>query len=75
MVPSLAGHFAVNKFERASELLSGSLRNALFMTIPMFGILIFMPEDIVKVVFSFNENYASQRVQTTGYLCLVIQPP
>jgi len=70
MLPSLAGHFAVNKFERASELLSGSLRNALFMTIPMFGILIFMPEDIVKVVFSFNENYASQRVQTTGYLLL-----
>lgn len=70
MLPSLAGHFAVGKSERASELLSGSLRNALFMTIPMAGILVLMPADIVSAVFSLNGNYPRERVEMAGYLLL-----
>jgi putative peptidoglycan lipid II flippase len=70
MLPSLAGHFAVEKFERAQELFSGSLKNALFMTIPMAGLLALLPEDIVSTVFSLNGNYATERVKMAGYLLL-----
>lgn len=70
MLPSLAGHFALGKFERARELFSGSLRNALFMTIPMAGFLVLMPEDIVSAMFSLNGNYPRERVEMAGYLLL-----
>ncbi len=70
MLPSLAGHFAVGKLDQARELFSGSLKNALFMTIPMAGLLALLPEDIVSAVFSLNGNYAAERVKMAGFLLL-----
>lgn len=70
MLPSLAGHFAAGKFERASDFLSGSLRNALFMTIPMAGILALMPKDIVSTAFNWNGSYSQEKLEIAGYLLL-----
>ncbi|MBN1892232.1 MAG: hypothetical protein JW780_05565, partial [Clostridiales bacterium] len=70
MLPSLAGHFASGKSKNASELLSSSLRNALFMTVPMTGILLMMPGDIVTAVFRWNSNYTPDRIMNTSQLLL-----
>ncbi len=70
MLPSLAGHFAAGKSQLASNLLSSSLRNALFMTIPMTGFLIMMPTDIIAAVFRWNSNYSAERILNTSHLLL-----
>lgn len=70
MLPSLAGHFAAGKLRSASELLSSSLRNALFMTIPMAGLLIMMPNDIISAVFQWNSRYSEEQVVNTSVLLL-----
>lgn len=70
MLPSLAGHFAAGKTESASELLSSSLRNALFMTIPMSGLLIMMPSDIISAVFRWSSNFSERQVVNTSILLL-----
>lgn len=70
MLPTLAGHFAAKDYVRASSFLSASLRNALFMTIPMAGIILMIPRDIVSVAFQWNEKYTDQNVEIAGYLLL-----
>ncbi len=70
MLPSLAGHFAAGKLKSASELLSSSLRNALFMTIPMSGLLIMMPSDIITAVFRWSSNFSEGQVKNTSILLL-----
>jgi putative peptidoglycan lipid II flippase len=70
MLPTLAGHFAAKDYARAGSFLSSSLRNALFMTIPMAGIIIMIPRDIVSVAFQWNENYTDQNVEIAAYLLL-----
>lgn len=70
MLPTFAGYYAARKSANCSDLLSSSLRNALFLTIPMTGLLIMMPTDIVRALFSYNQNYPISRVLNTSQLLL-----
>ena len=42
MLPSLASHYANKNFKESSQLLSTSIKNALFLTIPCAGIFLIM---------------------------------
>ncbi|NLT11542.1 MAG: hypothetical protein GXY06_03905 [Clostridiaceae bacterium] len=68
MLPSLAGHFAGKDFDKASRLLSSSLKSALFMTIPMMGFLLLMPEDIVRAAFRWSSVYTDEQIKITSLL-------
>lgn len=68
MLPSLAGHFAGKNFDKASQLLSSSLKSALFMTIPMMGFLILMPTDIVRAAFRWSSVYTDKHIEITALL-------
>lgn len=70
MLPSVASHFAGGRKDLASDLLSSSLRNALFLTVPMTALLIMMPADIVSAVFRWNSYYTADRVILASQLLL-----
>lgn len=76
MLPSLATHYAAKEFKKASELLSRSIKNALFLTIPCAGLFLVLREDIVRAAFKWNEGYTESNVKLaalflTGF-CLSI---
>lgn len=76
MLPSLASFYAAKEHEKASDLLSRSIKNALFLTIPCAGIFLIMGKDVVRAAFKWNDNFTEENIKLaaiflTGY-CLSI---
>ena len=63
MLPSLAAHFAAKEYKNASDLLSRSIKNALFLTIPCAGIFLVLREDVVRAAFKWSEDYTENNVK------------
>lgn len=77
MLPTLSEHFAAKRFKEASSLLSTSIKNALFLTIPCTGIFIVLRLDVVKAAFKWSEAYSDERANLAaifliGYCSAII---
>jgi len=77
MLPSLSAHFAAGDDKASRSLLSSSLRNALFMTIPSTGLLFILSSDVINGIFNWGHKYSPAAVQVTatiliGYCIAVI---
>ena len=77
MLPSLASHFANKDFKESSKLLSTSIKNALFLTIPCAGIFLIMPLDIVKTHLQWSANFTDKNAEMaalflTGYCAAIV---
>jgi putative peptidoglycan lipid II flippase len=70
MLPSLSAHFAAKDTESARNLLGGSLRNALFMTIPSAGLLLMLNLDVVPAIFKWTDTYSSFVGETTAMILI-----
>lgn len=57
MLPTLAGTFGAKDYSGAKNLLSKSLRNALFLTIPSAGILFVLSRDVIPGVMKWGGSY------------------
>jgi len=66
MLPSLASHYAAKEYKKASELLSRSIKNALFLTIPCMGLFLVLRNDIVRTVFKWRATYTEENVRLAG---------
>ena len=60
MLPSLAGLFSAKKYKDASDLLSRSIKNALFLAVPCAGIFLILRLDLVKAVYQWSSNYTDE---------------
>ena len=60
MLPSLATFFSAKKYKESSELLSSSIKNALFLTIPCAGIFLILRFDLVKAVYQWGSSYTDE---------------
>ncbi len=77
MLPSLASHFANKDYKESSMLLSASIKNALFLTIPCAGIFLIMPLDIVKTLLQWSANFTDKNAEMaalflTGYCAAIV---
>ncbi len=63
MLPSLAAHYAVKEYKKASELLSRSIKNALFLAIPCAGIFLVLRSDIVRAAFKWSADYTEENIK------------
>lgn len=77
MLPSLASHFANKDYKESSKLLSTSIKNALFLTIPCAGIFLIMPLDIVKTLLQWSANFTDKNAEMaalflTGYCAAIV---
>ena len=59
MTPELSGDFKSMKYVKASNLVSHSLRSALFMTIPSAVFMAVLNVDVVKAVYQWHSNYTN----------------
>lgn len=77
MLPSLASHYANKDYKESSKLLSTSIKNALFLTIPCAGIFLIMPLDIVKTLLQWSANFTDKNAEMaalflTGYCAAIV---
>ena len=66
MLPSLARFVAAHDRPASRRLYTKSLRNALYLTIPMAALILAMPDDVVRAIFQWNADYSEVAVQTTS---------
>ena len=77
MLPSLASHYANKSYKESSQLLSTSIKNALFLTIPCAGIFLIMPLDLVKTLLQWSANFTDKNAEMaalflTGYCAAIV---
>jgi putative peptidoglycan lipid II flippase len=60
MLPSLSGAFGAKDNSGAKKLLSKSLRNALFLTIPSAGLLFVLSRDVIPTVFNWGQKFSPE---------------
>ena len=70
MLPSLAAHFAAKDEKSARNLLAGSLRNALFLTIPSAGILFSMRLDVVNGILNWRGRLSEDSARMTASILM-----
>ncbi|MBR2820505.1 MAG: murein biosynthesis integral membrane protein MurJ [Clostridiales bacterium] len=66
MTPELAGDYESRNYPKASELVSRSLKSALFMTIPSAAFIAVMNIDVVKAVYQWSSSYTERNAQTAA---------
>ena len=77
MLPSLTTHYANKDFKEGSKLLSTSIKNALFLTIPCAGIFLSMPLDLVKTLLQWSSRFSNENANMvalflTGYCAAIV---
>ncbi len=77
MLPSLASHYANKDYKESSKLLSTSIKNALFLTVPCAGIFLIMPVDLVKTLLQWSANFTDKNANMaalflTGYCASIV---
>ena len=63
MLPSLATFFSAKQYKESSDLLSRSIKNALFLTIPCAGIFLILRVDLVKAVYQWSASYTDENAE------------
>lgn len=66
MTPELAGDYESRNYPKASELVSRSLKSALFMTIPSAAFIAVMNIDVVKAIYQWSSSYTERNAQTAA---------
>ena len=70
MTPELSGDYESKRFAKASELVSRSLKNALFMTIPSAVFIAVMSVDVVKAIYQWKPSYTNADAQRAATFLL-----
>lgn len=70
MTPELAGDYESKRYEKASDLISHSMRSALFMTIPSAVFIAIMNLDVVKAIYQWTSAYTDRNAQTAATFLL-----
>jgi putative peptidoglycan lipid II flippase len=76
MLPALAGLNAKRDYSGSRKILTGSLRSALFLTIPAAALFLAMQQDTIRAIFQWGAGYSEQTVGNTAVIlrwyCLAI---
>lgn len=75
MTPSLAGFYKSKDYKGCSDLLSRSIRNILFLTIPSAGIIFVTSQNVVQTIFQWNDKFTDQNVVDTAELLRYLAIP
>lgn len=70
MTPELAGDYESKKYSKASDLISGSMKSALFMTIPSAVFIAVLNLDVVKAIYQWTSSYTDRNAQTAATFLL-----
>ena len=70
MTPELAGNYESKKYSKASELISHSMKSALFMTIPSAAFIAVLNVDVVKAIYQWHSYYTDVHAQVAATFLL-----
>ena len=70
MTPELSGVFKNKDNSKASELVSHSMKSALFMTIPSAVFIAVMNVDVVKAIYQWHAHYTNEDAETAAVFLL-----
>lgn len=70
MTPELAGDYESKSYSKASDLISRSMKSALFMTIPSAVFIAVMNLDVVKAIYQWSSAYTDENAQTAATFLL-----
>ena len=70
MTPELSGDYKSKNYKKASELVSHSMKSALFMTIPSAAFIAVLNLDVVKAIYQWSASYTDQNAQTAATFLL-----
>lgn len=66
MLPTLAGHFAEKNYAASAKVLTKSLRNALFLTIPSAVIFAVLSNEVIRGIFQWGSSLSASSVSLTS---------
>lgn len=70
MTPQLAGDYGSKKMDACSKLLSKSMKNALFLSIPSAAFIAVMNTDVVKAIYQWSSRYTDKNANTAAIFLL-----
>ena len=70
MTPELAGDYESKNYSKASDLISSSMKSALFMTIPSAAFIAVLNLDVVKAIYQWTSSYTDRNAQTAATFLL-----
>ena len=70
MTPELAGDYESKNYSKASDLISSSMKSALFMTIPSAVFIAVLNLDVVKAIYQWSSSYTDRNAQTAATFLL-----
>ena len=70
MTPELAGDYEAKNYGKASDLVSSSMKSALFMTIPSAAFIAVMNLDVVKAIYQWSSKYTERNAQIAATFLL-----
>lgn len=70
MTPELSGDYKSKNYKKASELVSHSMKSALFMTIPSAAFIAVLNLDVVKAIYQWSSSYTDRNAQTAATFLL-----
>jgi len=70
MTPELSGDYKNKNYSKASELVSRSMKSALFMTIPSAVFIAILTVDVVKAIYQWHANYTNDNAATAAVFLL-----
>ena len=70
MTPELSGDYEAKRFQKASNLISHSMRSALFMTIPSAVFIGVMNVDVVKAIYQWHSAYTNEQADVAATFLL-----
>ena len=70
MTPELAGSYESKNYSKASDLISSSMKSALFMTIPSAAFIAVLNLDVVKAIYQWTSSYTDRNAQTAATFLL-----
>ncbi|MBR4430364.1 MAG: murein biosynthesis integral membrane protein MurJ [Clostridiales bacterium] len=70
MTPELSGDYEAKRYQKASDLISHSMRSALFMTIPSAVFIGVLNVDVVKAVYQWHSAYTNEQAQVAATFLL-----
>ncbi|MBP5655942.1 MAG: murein biosynthesis integral membrane protein MurJ [Clostridiales bacterium] len=68
MTPHLAGLYESRKYEECRDLLTSSIKNILFLTIPSAGMIFIMSQNVVAAIYQWGSRYTDENVATAAVL-------
>lgn len=70
MTPELSGDYKSENYKKASDLVSQSMKSALFMTIPSAVFMAVLNVDVVKAIYQWHSNYTNEHASLAAVFLL-----